>query len=95
MLNRTLPLAEELSRAVARHAGSRSTSSGDSDRDLKPIRHPAISRSSSIWGLPAVDQIMIDACKQGLWAMNPPVEAAQPDQSYEVRFRRRDLQLQL
>lgn len=87
MLNRTLPLAQRL---AAAKLGGRELPI-DIKRviltaTLKPsgrLSDLAIEQHS---GVAAVDQIMIDACKQGLWAMNPPVDAAAPDKSYEVHF---------
>jgi hypothetical protein len=37
-------------------------------------------------GVGEVDRIMIDACKKGLWAMNPPPAARAEDGTYRIRF---------
>jgi len=37
-------------------------------------------------GSGAVDQAMIQACKQGLWMRNPPVDARDPDGNYRFRI---------
>ena len=87
MLNRTLPLAEKLGRHRSTDRQLPPTSeAGDSHRDLSPIGHPTDIAIEQHSGVAAVDHAMIDACKQGLWAMNPPAEAARPDQNYKLRF---------
>jgi hypothetical protein len=87
MLNRTLPIAQKL--AAAKLDG-RQLPAG-----IKPIILTAtLSPNGKLVdisieqhsGVAAVDHIMIDACKSGLWGMNPPSEAAAPDQSYRVHF---------
>lgn len=87
MLKRTLPLAEKL---AASTLGGRELPS-DIKRVILTATLTSSGRLSDLAieehsGVAAVDQIMIDACKQGLWAMNPPLEAAAPDKSYEVHF---------
>ena len=37
-------------------------------------------------GVGAVDRIIIDACKKGLWAMNPPKAALADDGTYRIRI---------
>jgi hypothetical protein len=37
-------------------------------------------------GLGTVDRIMIEACKKGLWAMNPPQAALASDGMFRMRF---------
>ncbi|MBE3602219.1 energy transducer TonB [bacterium] len=37
-------------------------------------------------GVAKVDQAMIDACKKGMWAMNPPAGARDADGDYHIRF---------
>jgi hypothetical protein len=37
-------------------------------------------------GVGSVDRLMIDACKKGLWAMNPPLAARTDDGNYRIRF---------
>jgi hypothetical protein len=37
-------------------------------------------------GVGAVDRILIEACKQGLWAMNPPPAALADDGMFRMRF---------
>ena len=37
-------------------------------------------------GVGAVDRLLIDACKKGLWAMNPPKTALAADDTYRLRF---------
>jgi hypothetical protein len=37
-------------------------------------------------GVGTVDRIMIDACKKGLWAMNPPQAARAANGTYRIRF---------
>jgi hypothetical protein len=87
MLNRTLPLAEKLGQAALDQR--------ELPNDLKPviltvtlspIGHPVDIAIEQHSGVAAIDHAMIDACKQGLWAMNPPPAAAQPDQTYKLRF---------
>lgn len=87
MLNRTLPLAQKLGQAAL--------DGREIPGDLKPviltvtlspIGHPTDIAIEQHSGVAAIDHVMIDACKQGLWAMNPPVAAAQPDQAYKLRF---------
>jgi hypothetical protein len=87
MLNRTLPLAERL--AAATLSGRELPS--DIRRVILTATLTPSGRLSDLAieqhsGVAAVDQIMIDACKQGLWAMNPPIDAAAPNKSYEVHF---------
>jgi hypothetical protein len=87
MLNRTLPAAEKLGQAAL--------DGRQIPDDLKPviltvtlspIGHPTDIAIEQHSGMAAIDHVMIDACKQGLWALNPPSTAAQPDQSYKLRF---------
>jgi hypothetical protein len=87
MLNRTLPIAQKM--AVSKLNGEQLPT------DIKPIiltatltpdgklTDIAIEQHS---GVAAVDHLMIDACKSGLWAMNPPTAAADPDRRYRVHF---------
>jgi hypothetical protein len=37
-------------------------------------------------GVGDVDRLLIDACKKGLWAMNPPKAALAGDNTYRLRF---------
>jgi TonB family protein len=37
-------------------------------------------------GVAKVDQAMIDACKKGMWAMNPPAGAMAANGGYQIRF---------
>jgi len=87
MLNRMLPVAQKMavSKLDARQL----------PMDIKPViltatltangklADIAIEQHS---GVAAVDHIMIDACKSGLWAMNPPEDAADADHTYRVHF---------
>ena len=87
MLNRTLPVAEKS--AAAKLNGQQLP--GDLERVILTATLTPTGRLSDIAieqhsGVAAVDHIMIDACKQGLWAMNPPPEAAGPDKNYRVHF---------
>ena len=87
MLNRTLPVAEKS--AAAKLNGQQLP--GDLERVILTATLTPTGRLSDIAieqhsGVAAVDHIMIDACKQGLWAMNPPAEAAGPDKNYRVHF---------
>ena len=87
MLNRTLPIAQKM--AVSKLNGQQLPA------DIKPIiltatltpngklTDLAIEQHS---GVASVDHVMIDACKSGLWAMNPPAAAADPDHTYRVHF---------
>ncbi|HTT75715.1 MAG TPA: hypothetical protein VMF50_06990 [Candidatus Binataceae bacterium] len=87
MLNRTLPVAERMAAATL---GGRELPSGIRPVILTATLTPtgrlsdiAIEQHS---GVADVDHIMIDACKQGLWGMNPPAAAAALDKSYKVHF---------
>ena len=40
-------------------------------------------------GTAAMDKLMIDACKKGLWIRNPPTDAADPSGNYKVRMEAR------
>jgi hypothetical protein len=87
MLNRTLPVAERM--AATTLAGRELPS--DIKRVILTATLTPSGRLSDLAieqhsGTAVIDRIMIDACKQGLWAMNPPVQAAAPDKSYQVHF---------
>jgi len=87
MLNRTLPLAEKL--------GQEALDQRELPNDIKPviltvtlsqIGHPTDIAIEQHSGVAAIDHAMIQACERGLYAMNPPPTAAQPDQTYKLRF---------
>ena len=40
-------------------------------------------------GTAAMDKLMIEACKKGLWMRNPPADAADPSGDYKVRIEAR------
>jgi len=87
MLHRTLPLAE---RMAASTLGGRELPS-DIQRVILTATLTRSGRLSDLAieqhsGTAAVDQVMINACKQGLWAIDPPAGAARPDGSYQVHF---------
>jgi hypothetical protein len=87
MLNRTLPIAEKM---AATTLGGRQLP-GDLKRVILTATLTPTGRLTDIAidqrsGVAVIDQIMIDACKQGLWAMNPPVGAALPGKGYQVHF---------